>query len=154
MAWQLVVKHAQHLALVFNAQPGQGHARVISSLLAAPELRSCNVLTCEECQPMTAGRCGHVNCIRLLYQLHTPLCICMQGAVAVEGEGHLWRPSRRGSTAAAPAAPASPPVESAQSTASSALEVSPRYSLDNRPAGALLRHICKTSCILLSRNVA
>lgn len=27
----------------------------------------------------------------------------MQGAVAVEGEAHLWRPGRRGSTPSAPA---------------------------------------------------
>lgn len=32
----------------------------------------------------------------------------MQGAVAVEGEAHLWRPGRRGSPNTAPSGPALP----------------------------------------------
>ena len=85
---------------------------------------------------------------------HTACPICVQGAVAVEGEGHLWRPSRWGSTAAPPATPASSSVEPAQPTASSASEVSPSHSQDNRPAGTLLLLICKSPCTPLSLNVA
>lgn len=32
----------------------------------------------------------------------------MQGAVAVEGEAHLWRPGRRGNPASAPSSPTLP----------------------------------------------
>ncbi len=59
----------------------------------------------------------------------------VQGAVAVEGEGHLWRPSRRGSTAAAQDAPASASVQPAQTTPSSTIDESPAGSQDTRAAG-------------------
>lgn len=60
----------------------------------------------------------------------------VQGAVAVEGEGHLWRPSRRTSAAAAQDAPASVSVQPAQTTQSATMDESPASSQDSRAAGS------------------
>ncbi|KAL3142995.1 hypothetical protein ABBQ38_003276 [Trebouxia sp. C0009 RCD-2024] len=53
--------------------------------------------------PGEAGQRSTVSAGQWRSSLH------VQGAVAVEGEAHLWRPGRRGSTSSAPTSPAPPP---------------------------------------------
>ena len=60
------------------------------------------------------------------------MCDSAQGAVAVEGEGHLWRPSRRGSNApASPVSISEEPAESANSGLASEEASSYQQNSDN-----------------------
>ncbi|DBA99922.1 TPA: hypothetical protein ACH3X1_013804 [Trebouxia sp. C0004] len=115
------VPMALSLDLASKDRPDGIQYRVGLHQVSAPEVEGCQMCGPEEATSSSAA------CFRS--SLH------VQGAVAVEGEGHLWRPSRRASTAAAQDAPASPSVQPAQTTQSLAMDESPG-SQNSRAAGA------------------
>lgn len=86
------------------------------------------------------------NAVQFCWPAMSKASLCIQGAVAVEGEGHLWRPSRRASTTAAQDAPASASVQPAQTTQSATITESPAGSQDSRAAGVSLLQLCGTLC--------
>lgn len=115
------VPMALSLDLASKDRPDGIQYRVGLHQVSAPEVEGSQMCGPEEATSSSAA------CFRS--SLH------VQGAVAVEGEGHLWRPSRRGSTTAAQDAPASASVQPAQTTQSSPMDESPAGSQDSSAAG-------------------
>ncbi|DBB16646.1 TPA: hypothetical protein ACH3X3_014900 [Trebouxia sp. C0006] len=116
------VPMALSLDLASKDRPDGIQYRVGLHQVSAPEVEGSQLCGPEEATSSSAA------CFRS--SLH------IQGAVAVEGEGHLWRPSRRASAAAAQDAPASVSVQPAQTTQSATMDDSPAGSQDSRTAGA------------------